>query len=395
MVNLPPDSDDGQPPSRLQGNDEAIAVAISVLAVGTILWWGWTRGQRAFAPSVTAPSVIDESLIETEPLLGFETGDRDGSDPNGRSARFGEDRADADSSLAGESNRQTGIMQRTTSPTSETGASETGDPATDSREPGTAAVESDDPSAVTGTRPTPDEAAVSDEALEAPAVSDEAPTVPDEAPTDVPTETPTAPQTPPPLDISDVADDYWAYPYIVELYEKGLLPDLPDGQLQPDRQLTRAEFAALLNSSFVQNEPGQRDLAFADIAQDYWAADAIRQVVDAGYMSGYPDGEFKPDQLVPRYQVFITMASGLNLADSADPQAVLGGLEGYPDIPEWARAKVAAAAENRILVNYPNPQALAPQQPATRGEIIVMIHQALLNQGRVDEINSPYVNPQN
>jgi hypothetical protein len=111
-------------------------------------------------------------------------------------------------------------------------------------------------------------------------------------------------------------------------------------------------------------------------------------------MSGYPDGTFKPNEVVPRYQVLVTLASGLNLADPGDPQAVLNAFQGAGDLPDWARGKVAAAAENKLLVNYPNPQALAPQQPATRGEIIVMIHQALLNQGRVDEIPSPYVNPQ-
>lgn len=350
MVNLPPDPNDGQPPSRLRDNDEAIAVAIAFLAVGAILWWGWTRGQRMFAPSISTPTIIDESLRGDASIIGLEDGEQAGD----RLSRFSRQFRDEEVEVEEESSAR--VRERQVVPESRSNVvGQTVAPVTVPRDPEAVAIDQDE----AGAAADPDAAT----------------------------------QTPPPLDISDVSEDYWAYPYIVDLYEKDLLPDLPSGQLQPDKQLTRAEFAALLNSSFVQNEPGQRDLNFSDIAGDYWAANAIQQVVDAGYMSGYPDGEFKPDQIVPRYQVLVTLASGLGMTDPANPQEILSRFQGAGEVPNWAQGKVAAAADNQLLVNYPNPQSLAPQQPATRAEIIVMIHQALLSQGRVEEISSPYVNP--
>lgn len=373
MVNLPPDQNEGQPSSPLRDKDEAIAIAVAFLAISTILWWGWSRAQRFVAPLAGGTSLLEEPFITDEPLIDLgDSENEDLAEDEGAFAPFfGRENAAVEDEPGIRRERERGLRGfRTPSSLSERERAEgvTPIPAPIAVGEETPISDAADASAVPGTRTVTGETA-------------------EEAAADATT-------TPPPLDISDVSEDYWAYPYIVDLFEQGLLPDFPSGQLQPDKQLTRAEFAALLNSSFVQSEPGQRDLNFSDISPDFWATDAIQQVVDAGYMSGYPDGTFKPNEVVPRYQVLVTLASGLNLADPGDPQAVLNAFQGAGDLPDWARGKVAAAAENKILVNYPNPQALAPQQPATRGEIIVMIHQALLNQGRVDEIPSPYVNPQ-
>jgi hypothetical protein len=368
MVNLPPDPNDRQPPGHLRDHDEAIAIAIAFLSVGTILWWGWTRGQNVFRPTVSVPPRLDESLVAEDALSDDETSDleADRTAPWSSFFRNGQAAPDRDSERLDRVNLDTELERRSLAGPSSTL-----------------------PGAVTGAAP------LQSEAIAPPRGTDDTSETAPSLATGDPEETPNLNQPPPPLDISDVSEDYWAYPYIVDLYEKQLLPDLPSGQLQPDQQLTRAEFAALLNSSFVEDVSGERDLTFSDVPADYWAADAIQQVVDAGYMSGFPDGEFRPEQIMPRYQVLVTLASGLTLAEPASPQAILGQFQGAEEIPGWAQGQVAAAVENKILVNYPNPQALAPQQPATRGEIIVMIHQALLNQGRVDEISSPYVNPQN
>lgn len=373
MVNLPPDQNEGRSSGPLRDKDEAIAIAIAFLSIGTILWWGWSRAQRFAAPLLGGTSFLEEPFMTDEPIIDLGNDDNEDLDDEGAFAPFlGRENAVVEEE-AERRDRESGLRGfRRQSSDSERDRAEgtTLLPAPIVVGEETPIAEPDEASAVPGTS----------------AVTGE--TSPEEAAATAPT------TTPPPLDISDVSEDYWAYPYIVDLFEEGLLPDFPSGQLQPDRQLTRAEFAALLNSSFVQNEPGQRDLNFSDIPQGYWATDAIQQVVDAGYMSGYPDGTFRPDETMPRYQVLVTLASGLNLADPGDPQAVLNVFQGADNLPDWSRSKVAAAAENKIVVNYPNPQELAPQQPATRGEIIVMIHQALLNQGRVNEISSPYVNPQ-
>lgn len=373
MVNLPPpqEPNDRQPPSgSLRDRDEAIAVAIAFLSIGTILWWGWTRGQRFFNPAVDFAETIDriaaEEERETEALEGDEgdtflpfVPEREASG-NARDPVPTEPETDSPRlrGLEGSLNRERPEADRMdtvpTDPLNDSGAIETPEDLVPVVPPTTAEATETDPDA-----------------------------------------SPSETGTPPPLDISDVSEDYWAYPYIVSLYERGLLPDLPTGQLQPDKELTRAEFAALLNSSFLNEQPTQRELAFADIQSDYWAANAIDQVVGTGYMSGYPDDTFGPSQLVPRYQVLVTFATGLGLQPPSDVDGTIEQFQGAQDLPNWARPKVAAAIANGLVVNHPEPQQLEPQQPATRAEIIALIHQALVSKGMVEPVENPapFVNP--
>ncbi|MEM9768640.1 MAG: S-layer homology domain-containing protein [Cyanobacteria bacterium P01_D01_bin.71] len=386
MVNLPPPESNDRPPSGpLRDNDEAIAVAIAFLSIGAILWWGWTRGERLFAPVANLPQLSEPATGEANPPIDLDDSDEDSSRPlPERGFSFfggGADRdansldadADADAADSGTSSRSqttTDSLQRDRVP----------DTATDFNQ-GTVS-----PSQIlTDGAIAPDEAVAPTEMAPSDDSAGGAPTA-DEA--DAP-----APEPLPALDISDVPADYWAYPYIVSLFEKGLLPDLPSGQLQPDKSLTRAEFAALLNSSFVGAEPSRRQLAFSDVPEDFWASNAIKQVVDAGYMTGFPEGTFRPGDLVPRYQVFVTMTTGLNLSPPNDVDAAISRFQGTQDLPAWSRSQVAASASQGLIVNHPDPQQLEPQEPATRAEIIAIIHQALVAQGRVEPVETPFAVP--
>ena len=71
MVNLPPpESNDQQPTGQSRDNDEAIAIAIALVSVGAILWWGWTRGESIFASGISLPRFADgPSLVEDETLI--------------------------------------------------------------------------------------------------------------------------------------------------------------------------------------------------------------------------------------------------------------------------------------------------------------------------------------
>ncbi|MEO1068708.1 MAG: S-layer homology domain-containing protein, partial [Cyanobacteria bacterium J06638_6] len=62
-------------------------------------------------------------------------------------------------------------------------------------------------------------------------------------------------------------------------------------------------------------------------------------------------------------------------------------------LPVWAAPKVAAAADNALVVNHPAPDQLKPAQVATRAEIVAMIHQALVQQGKLPPVESEYTVP--
>ena len=194
------------------------------------------------------------------------------------------------------------------------------------------------------------------------------------------------PAAPPALDISDVPRTHWAYPFIVALHQQQILPDFPNGTFNPDQPVTRAELAAQIQRAF-QIAPTESPLRFPDVPADSWAAPAIDQAVQMGFMQGYAEGTFRPEQAVPRYQVLVALASGLELSNSV--QVNLNQRFGDADqLPPWAVPQVSAATQAALVVSPESPAQLNPQQPATRAEVVVMIHQALVSSGRLPTIAS-------
>ena len=201
---------------------------------------------------------------------------------------------------------------------------------------------------------------------------------------------PPATSPPPTVDISDVPADHWAYPFVKALHEEGIVPDFPDGKFQPDKPVTRAELAAQIQRAF-KDDSEQRALNFTDVAEDYWANAAIQQAVKSGFMNGYPEGDFRPDRPVPRYEVLVALVSGLELDKVANPDARLDQFQDRQDLPSWSEGQIAAATDAGLVVNHPEPAQLDPQKPATRADVAVMVYQALVQDGKVEEIDSEHV----
>lgn len=189
---------------------------------------------------------------------------------------------------------------------------------------------------------------------------------------------------------NDVPTNYWAQTFIQELASRDIIKGFPDGGFRPNDPVTRAQFAAMLNKA-VNKAPIRGGATFVDVASDYWAAPAIQRSYITGFMSGYPGNVFEPAQNIPRVQILVSLANGLNYSVSQAPETILQTYSDSGNIPNYARNSVAAATENRMVVNYPNVQFLNPNQTATRAEVAAFIYQALVRSGQANAISSPYI----
>lgn len=180
---------------------------------------------------------------------------------------------------------------------------------------------------------------------------------------------------------SDIAG-HWASDYIQTLATQSLITGYTDGSFKPNETLTRAAFAALVVKAF--NPTIKRPATqFSDIAANFWASGVIQQAYQGGFLSGFPDQTFRPQDPVSRLQILLALVNGLNLLPGNE-----GTLEIYQDresIPAYARAAIASATEQNLILNYPHPNQLNPNQPATRADAAVFVHQALVAIGRIVE----------
>ena len=106
-------------------------------------------------------------------------------------------------------------------------------------------------------------------------------------------------------------------------------------------------------------------------------------------MAGYPGNLFKPEQSIPRVQVFVALANGLQFGEGN--LSILATYKDGSTIPTYAAGFVAAATQRRIVVNYPALTQLNPNRDATRAEVAAIVYQALVNAGKADPIPSNFV----
>lgn len=185
---------------------------------------------------------------------------------------------------------------------------------------------------------------------------------------------------------SDVTD-HWAKPFITAIANLGLVQGHPDGSFKPDQPLTRAEFATIVSDIFAPH-PVRPAASFFDVPDTDPAASAIQRSYRGGFLSGFPDQTFHPQQRLRRVHVLLAIANGLQL-----PPAnldVLALYEDREDIPDYAKNVVAAATHAGIVVNYPDRNFLKAQAIATRAQVIALCYQALvyLNRAPLIESNS-------
>ncbi|MEG4457179.1 S-layer homology domain-containing protein [Microcoleus sp. N9_A1] len=189
---------------------------------------------------------------------------------------------------------------------------------------------------------------------------------------------------------SDVPDKYWARPFIVALVDRKIFTDLTDSKFRPDEPMTRAELARLIER-MSDKKPTRKPINFEDVKDKSPAASAIDGSVQKGFLQGYPNNEFRPTKDVPRVEVIVALASGLNLKQEGSASKILQVYTDRKKVPKWAVDKVAAATKAGIVVNHPKPTLLQPNKTATRAEVAAMIYQAMAKKGKVPAKPSKYV----
>jgi hypothetical protein len=186
---------------------------------------------------------------------------------------------------------------------------------------------------------------------------------------------------------TDVSESYWAKPFIEALAKKDIIKGFPDGSFRPNEPVTRAQFAALLKNAFSPAAT-RTSRTFADVPSAYWATSAIDKAYTTGFLSGYPNGTFAPEQKIPKVQALVSLASGLNLSPVGSVENTLKRFGDQAQIPAYARPGVAAATQRRIPVNYPTVGNLSPNQSASRADIAAYLYQSLVDQGKIRPIAS-------
>jgi hypothetical protein len=238
----------------------------------------------------------------------------------------------------------------------------------------------------------------------------------------------------------DITEDYWASPFIQGLAERDIVAGYPDGEFKPLQPIKRDEFAAMLRQAFDRKQ--EREIPsgsiFEDVPENYWAEKAIADAYETGFMQRTSEDTFSPDSPVSKAEALGILTDGLDITSSRrdlrnerisnnkpifplasivimaplmrlgmplastelmkklpqtksiDISALQTVNRYYQDansIPQNQVDKLAAATKKGIVVNYPNPKYLEPNQPLQRGTAAALIYQTLVSIDRLPPLS--------
>ncbi|MEM9264792.1 MAG: S-layer homology domain-containing protein [Cyanobacteria bacterium P01_F01_bin.13] len=199
--------------------------------------------------------------------------------------------------------------------------------------------------------------------------------------------------TPPPINLNSRFQDvvgHWTAPFIDAMAEADLVKGFFDGSFRPDAAVTRAQFAALAMATFsATGIDDRRFKPFKDVPSGFWARSVIYKAQAQGFIAGFPDNTFRPNDPMIRVQALVALINGLRLGEGR--AAELGVYDDRAQVPPYAVEEVAMATRRGIVVNHPNVAELQPMQPITRGETTALVYQCLVNLGRMQPLTSPFI----
>ncbi|UJF34338.1 carbohydrate-binding domain-containing protein [Paenibacillus hexagrammi] len=167
---------------------------------------------------------------------------------------------------------------------------------------------------------------------------------------------------------SDVSESFWAGKAIKKLAAKHIIEGVNDTDYAPSKEVTRAEFTAMI--ARAMGLKANRIPAFADIQSADWFAEPVAAASEAGIVEGRASSEFAPNETITREEMAVMLvrayqiAKGVATSDGTKPEQPFAD---GSSISDWAQSSVKEAHALGLLNGRDEGQ-FVPQGTATRAE---------------------------
>ncbi|WP_158606518.1 fibronectin type III domain-containing protein [Paenibacillus ginsengarvi] len=183
-----------------------------------------------------------------------------------------------------------------------------------------------------------------------------------------------------PQQFKDVAG-HWAQDAVNDMGSRMVVSGVGNDLFNPDQEITRAEFAAILVSGLgLKLEKAASP--FADVKAPEWYVDVIQTAYAGKLISGFEDGTFRPMDNITREQAMTIMASAMKLTGlkaklaSAQAGVPLGSFADANKVAEWAASGITDCLQAGIVSGRDGAK-LAPKAYMTRAEVAIMMQKLL------------------
>ena len=185
------------------------------------------------------------------------------------------------------------------------------------------------------------------------------------------------PLDPYPLSFTDIAG-HWAEQEILRMTDLGFINGMSPTEFAPNRNVTRAEFAALLVRILAIPATTSASSIFGDVAPDAWYFSPVVTAAESGLVTGITSTEYVPDDNITREQMAVMVARALSYKSlgrylsSADIDSILQNFTDGAEIADWSKNGIATAYDNGIVQGR-DDGSFDTQSNATRAEAVTML----------------------
>ncbi len=146
---------------------------------------------------------------------------------------------------------------------------------------------------------------------------------------------------------------HWAHKWLSESQVREIVKGYPDGSVQPDRPVTRAEFCTILIRLMKEEAAAQSGLRlpshFVDVGPNYWGKGYLEIAYEKGIFLGEDGGKAWPDRSITRAEA-VTMVDRC-AAILGVPMSATSGRSFLDSnrIPQWARLAVQRLSGAKVV----------------------------------------------
>lgn len=174
------------------------------------------------------------------------------------------------------------------------------------------------------------------------------------------------------ITFSDLNEDHWAFESINKLTQKEIINGYPDGTFKTEAYITRAELVKITNLvfSFITK---QESTSLTDVKAEDWFYDHVLIAQYAGYINGYEDSSFRPNNYITRQELCKILDSINNLVELPMDKQIAD------EVSPWAVEYVNRVISNRIMLLDENNNFRATEN-ATRAEVCDALAKFILDE---------------
>lgn len=182
---------------------------------------------------------------------------------------------------------------------------------------------------------------------------------------------------------------HWAQEAVNNMGSRMIVSGTGDGMFHPDRDISRAEFAAIIVRG-LGLRPSDSESSFMDVNVTDWYNGVIQTAFEYGLIQGFEDNTFRPNDKITREQAMLIVSKAMEITGlqiQNESQTVNEDLRKFVDIDHvsnWALNGVADSVRAGVISGR-SMELLAPKEFITRAEVAMMMQRLLQKSDLINE----------